>query len=164
MIGGLDEVGYARGGTLLAGPHCRRDRRSLEPADPARMLSAQTALRGVPVLARGHPPSAGGQAEETGALRRAAPDALSGIAQALRIHPDSEGPRPLSDHHVDRALGQRSHGGYARTADAAPTQELRAHVRSRDGLLGMRRAAVGKIRACASRTGRRPSLTRAREG
>jgi DNA-binding HxlR family transcriptional regulator len=49
-----------------------------------------------------------------------------------------KGPRPLSDHHVDRALGQHPHGRLARTAAAARTQELQEDVRSRNGLLGMR--------------------------
>ena len=58
--------------------------------------------------------------------------------QALRVYPDAEGPRPLSDHHVDRALGQHPHGRLARTAAAARTHELQEDVRSRNGLLGMR--------------------------
>src|SRR6516164_6912795 len=101
------------------------------------MLSAQAAVRGVRGVAWDYPPPTGGSAEEAGALRRAATDPVSRLSQALRIHPDSEGPRPLSDHHVDRALGQYSHGGCTGTADAARAQDLRTHVRSCDGLFGM---------------------------
>src|ERR1700759_4903257 len=116
-------MGNAERGAVLAGPHRGGDRRPLELVDPARMFSAQTPVRGVPGLARHYPPSACRTAEEAGAVRRAAADSLPGITQALRVHPDAEGPRPLSGHHVDRALGQYPHGGFAGTADAAPTQE-----------------------------------------
>jgi hypothetical protein len=39
------------------------------------------------------------------------------LTQALRIHPDPEEPRPLSDYHLDRRLGEYPHGSLARTAE-----------------------------------------------
>src|SRR2546421_7187420 len=102
------------------------------------MLSAHPSVRWIPGVARRHQAFARRPPEETGALRRPTPDPLSGSAKALRIYSDAEGPRPLSDHHVDRALGQHPHGRLARTAAAARTQELQEDVRSHNGLLGMR--------------------------
>src|SRR5579872_605571 len=128
------------------------------------MFFAQAPLRGVRGVARDYPPCAVGSAEEAGALRRAAPGPLPGIPQAVRIHPVSEGPRPLSDHHVDRALGRYPYGRFTRTADASPTQDLRSHVRPRDGMLGMQRTAFREGRACASRPWRPEVLTSSREG
>src|SRR5271169_4674943 len=123
------------------------------------MFLAQATVRGFRGVARDYPPCVVGPAEEAGPLRRAAPGPLPGIAQAVRIHPVPEGTRPLSDHHVDRALGRYPHGGFARTTDGASAQDLRSRVRPRDGLLGMQRAAFGEGSACASRSWRPEILT-----
>src|SRR5271163_1128681 len=121
------------------------------------MFFAQTTVRGVRGVARDYPPCAVGPAEEAGSLRRASPDPLPGIAQAVRIYPVPEGTRPLSDHHVDRALGRYPYGRLAGTADAPPTQDLRSYVRPRDGLFGMQCAAFRERSARASRP-RRPEI------
>src|SRR5271170_900461 len=103
-------MGRPRRGAVLDRPHGCGDRRPLEPPDLARMFFAYTPLRGVPSLARHYTPSPNGAAEEARAVRRFAPNPLSGIAQALRIHPDAERSRPLSDNHVDRSLGRHPYG------------------------------------------------------
>src|ERR1700736_3042575 len=123
------------------------------------MFSAYPPVRRIPGVAGNYPASSRGSAEKARPFRHTAPGPVPGIAEAPRIHPDAEGSRSLSDHHVDRALGQHPHGRLARTTAASPTQKLRAHVRSRDGLFGMQRAAFGEIRACASRSGRAEILT-----
>src|SRR5271169_1213690 len=136
---------------MLAFPHCRGDRRSLELFDLAGMFLAQATVRGIRGVARDYPACVVGPAEEAGSLRRAAPGPLPGIAQAVRIHLVPEGPRPLSDHHVDRALGRYPHGRFTRTSHGASAQDLRSHVRPRDGLLGMQRAALCERSARTSR-------------
>src|SRR5277367_3904623 len=123
------------------------------------MFLAQATVRGVRGVARDYPPCAVGPAEEAGPLRRAAPGPLPGIAQAVRIHLVPEGPRPLSDHHVDRALGRYPHGRFTRTSDAPPAQGLRSHVRPCDGLLGMQRAALCERSARTSRPRRPENFT-----
>jgi hypothetical protein len=84
-------------------------------------------------------------------IRRRKQGPLPGITQAVRIHLVPEGPRPLSDHHVDRALGRYPHGRFTRTSHGASAQDLRSHVRPRDGLLGMQRAALCERSARTSR-------------
>src|SRR5277367_2546190 len=128
------------------------------------MFLAQATVRGIRGVARDYPACVVGPAEEAGSLRRAAPGPLPGIAQAVRIHPVPEGPRPLSDHHVDRALGRYPHGGFSGTADAPPTQDLRSHFRSRDGLFGMQGAAFRERSARASGSWSPELLTSSREG
>src|SRR5437762_278720 len=102
------------------------------------MFSPNPQIRRFSIVAWRDPAPASRPAEETRPLRGASQNSLSGCTQALRIYPDTEGSRPLSDHHVDRALGQHPHGRLAWTAAAARTQELQEDVRSRNGLLRMR--------------------------
>src|SRR5260370_24523750 len=118
------------------------------------MLPAQAPVRGVSILARDYPASARRALEETGAVRRAAPDPLPGIAETLRIYPDPKGARPLPRDHVDRELGQYPYGRCTRPPDAARAQELRKDVRPGDGALGVRRTGDREGRARAPGSGR----------
>src|ERR1700676_228737 len=117
------------------------------------MLPQKTAIRSLPVLARDHPASARGAAQEAGALRGSPAYSLYGIAETLRIHPHAEGPRPLSDRDVDRPLGQRAYGRLPRQAVAPRAQELRQDVRSDHGVLRVRRASKRQAGARSSGAG-----------
>src|SRR5204863_4939530 len=79
---------------------------------------------------------------EARAVRCAAQSALSGKPETTRIYPDAEGPRFVSDHHGNRALGRRAHGRRTWSAEAPRAQEVRQNVRSRDGMFGMRRTVA----------------------
>src|ERR1700737_141533 len=127
------------------------------------MLPSHPQVRRVPGVAGNYPALACRPAQEAGALRRVAPDPLSGITKTLRIYSDAEGSRPLSDHYVDCALGQHPYGRFPWPTDAASAQELRKDVRSCYGLLGMRRAADSEGGPCASRPGRATSFAGACE-
>src|SRR5438445_9891162 len=100
--------------TLLALAHRRRGRRPLDAPDPARRLFAGAPVRGLSVLAPDHAAPALRTAEEAGPLRHPASRPLLRGTEALRIHPDAEGARPLSDHHRDGALGRHPLGRRAR--------------------------------------------------
>src|ERR1700692_3855947 len=119
------------------------------------MLPQKTAIRSLPVLARDHPASARGAAQEAGALRGSPAYSLHGVAETLRIHPHAEGPRPLPDRDVDRPLGQRAYGRLPRQAVAPRAQELRQDVRSADGVLGVWGASKRQARAGSSGAGPR---------
>src|SRR5262249_48639896 len=126
----------------------------LDPPHPARMFSANPPVRPIRGVARNYPAPSRRSPEKAGPFRRAAPDPISRLAEALRIYPDAEGSRSLSDYHVDRALGQYPHGRLARATAAARTQELQEDVRHGHGLLGMRRVADSQGRSRSSRTRR----------
>src|SRR6267143_2241565 len=68
-----NEVGCPRGRAMFAGPNHWCDWRSLVPSDPARMLPAHTAIRGISVSAWNYAPSACGEIKEAGPARGLAP-------------------------------------------------------------------------------------------
>src|SRR6266404_8565503 len=76
-----NEVGCPRGRAMFAGPNHWRDWRSLVPSDPARMLPAHAAVRGISVRARNHPSPARGEVKKAGPAGRLAPHTLPGVAQ-----------------------------------------------------------------------------------
>src|ERR1700730_1176587 len=106
-----NEVGCLGGRAVFAGPHHRRDRRSLDPLDPSGVLSAHATVRGISNSARDYAPSARRTAQEAGPAGRPASHSVPGIAQAARIYPDPKRPRPVPNHDGVGALGRYPHGG-----------------------------------------------------
>src|SRR5213593_4051491 len=77
-----NEMGSTGGRAMFDGPHHWRDRRPLDPSDPARVLPAHPPLRRISVRAWDHTAFARGATEETGPARCPAPHSLSGVPQA----------------------------------------------------------------------------------
>src|SRR5215213_7175479 len=101
-------------------------------------------------------------APDARALRHPRAQPLPGGARALRVPADREGPRPLSRHRVDHALGRRApRGRPGRAASAAPPgvrPPCRAHPRLQP-LPRAARPAQGHARA-RTRGGRSHHLNR----
>src|ERR1700738_3140087 len=76
-----NEVGCLGGRAVFAGPHHRRDRRSLDPLDPSGVLSAHATVRGISNSARDYAPSARRTAQEAGPAGRPASHSVPGIAK-----------------------------------------------------------------------------------